>query len=112
MKLFIAKVAAATAAIGAVVMLAASQLWPQLPPWKPLLIGAAAVAVLLAVLLVYFTIVGNIRQWLFRHGAIDPEWLWMPGDPAGFKRYWWPRRAGVAPQAPLPDAAQNRSSRR
>ena len=104
---FFAKVAVATLAIGAVVALAASQLWPRVPLWQPLLVFAAVMAALVLAALVYAAIAGNIRQWLFRHGAIDPEWLWMPDDPEGFKRQWRPWRTDAAPAD-----AQKRSSRR
>lgn len=42
-------------------------------------------AVILVFALVYGLIWPKFQQWLIRHGARDPQWLYINDEPPGFK---------------------------
>lgn len=88
MKWFAAKVVIAVVAVGALVLVAASEVAPGLAAWKVLTGVAALALVLLLAALLYAFLAGSLKQLLLRWGAIDTQWLWTPDYPEGFKRYF------------------------
>jgi hypothetical protein len=86
MKWFAAKVVIAVVAVGALVLVAASEVAPGLAAWKVLLGAAALAFVLVLAVLTYALVAGSLKQLLLRWGAIDTQWLWAPDYPEGFKR--------------------------
>lgn len=82
------RVIVAVLAIGAIAVGIAGQVVPAIPSWKVIVSAAALAAFFLLLALVHAFISGTIRQQLLRWGAIDPQWLWSPDYPKGFKRLW------------------------
>ncbi|MCE4556809.1 hypothetical protein [Pelomonas cellulosilytica] len=84
--LVIAKVGAAAAAIAAVVLVAAGDVIPNVPPWKVLLGLAVVAAGLFVSMLLYSVVAIRLRALLINWGAVDNGWLWTPDYPEDFKR--------------------------
>jgi uncharacterized membrane protein len=82
------RVIVAVLAIGAIAVGIAGQVVPAIPSWKIIVSTAALAAFFFLLALVHAFISGTIRQQLLRWGAIDPQWLWSPDYPKGFKSLW------------------------
>jgi len=88
---FALKIAVAGAMISAIIVLAGSQLYPNVSKLKILITAALAIFAMVLIALLHALVVGRIREILLKNGAIDTIWLWFPDYPEGFKRIW---RAG------------------
>ena len=80
------KAVLATVLLAILAAVAGSQLAPEIPMPRVLLLSLIGTALLFCLLVVATIVTLTVAQFILRKGGTDPQWFWFASEPPGLVR--------------------------